>query len=698
MTPATPKGPASGRSVLIADDSGAVRRSVRWILEPAGLEVFEAPDGRAALDLLRSRNPSLSEGFLEVHARALLPAPRSSASIQELRESLLARPARPVDLGRPSAPASGKRRGRRALGLLATLLALAGTLTAPLWYGSVAGLLSDPTRGAGDEYDPIESVAPAEVPPRSSGEKDPAQVAPQPAIPPAPPSYLAVVQDMAPEIVVRPADGTVPPTYDEAVRDFPEEPRVHFDRGRLLFRIGRFEDALADLQRSIELAEARRAPSDLTLLYDAHVQKSLTCYELGRGEAILPDLVRAKELQPDRHEAYFVLGRLFDRAGRHETATELFEGVLAAGDATFLGHYHRGVSRYYAGDREGAESDLQRALEIGGESAGPWCFLGRIRGDQGRPADAAQCLRKAAAIDPQAYEAHFYLGKLLFETGSATEAGEEFLAALRIDPSRPGAYNGLALLEEAALRLDEALPLFEKALAAQPQYAPALRNRASLYFHRGAEGDLDRAIADLQAALRIEPEDIDVLILLGTALAQSGDSAGALRACGLAIEIDPRCARAYYNRGMLYLQNENTRSARNDFAQAADFDLAYDLPRIALGQIALAGGEPREALDWLQAAAKINPRRVEAQNFLGATLTLLGRLEEAVQAFDRALEIAPDDVLALGNRARCLARLHRYGEARRDFDRSLAIDPDQEELAAERQKMIEHLEEMSRRR
>lgn len=47
--------PASGYTALIADDAGAVRQSVRWILEPAGLAVVEAVDGQAALDVLRAR-------------------------------------------------------------------------------------------------------------------------------------------------------------------------------------------------------------------------------------------------------------------------------------------------------------------------------------------------------------------------------------------------------------------------------------------------------------------------------------------------------------------------------------------------------------------------------------------------------------------------------------------------------------------
>lgn len=45
--------------ILIADDRPSSRELLRVVLERAGYEVFEAQDGEAALDLIRSRTPDL---------------------------------------------------------------------------------------------------------------------------------------------------------------------------------------------------------------------------------------------------------------------------------------------------------------------------------------------------------------------------------------------------------------------------------------------------------------------------------------------------------------------------------------------------------------------------------------------------------------------------------------------------------------
>ncbi|HJO26813.1 MAG: two-component system response regulator [Planctomycetes bacterium] len=56
---------AIDRRILIADDDAAFRQGVAELLFNWGLEVEEAPDGAAALELLRLRPPSLA--LLDMH-------------------------------------------------------------------------------------------------------------------------------------------------------------------------------------------------------------------------------------------------------------------------------------------------------------------------------------------------------------------------------------------------------------------------------------------------------------------------------------------------------------------------------------------------------------------------------------------------------------------------------------------------------
>jgi len=46
--------------ILVIDDSGLTRRILRSILEPAGYQVIEAPDGKKAIETFSSEKPDLT--------------------------------------------------------------------------------------------------------------------------------------------------------------------------------------------------------------------------------------------------------------------------------------------------------------------------------------------------------------------------------------------------------------------------------------------------------------------------------------------------------------------------------------------------------------------------------------------------------------------------------------------------------------
>jgi two-component system chemotaxis response regulator CheY len=46
--------------ILVIDDSGLTRRILRSILEPAGYQVIEASEGKAAIELFSSEKPDLA--------------------------------------------------------------------------------------------------------------------------------------------------------------------------------------------------------------------------------------------------------------------------------------------------------------------------------------------------------------------------------------------------------------------------------------------------------------------------------------------------------------------------------------------------------------------------------------------------------------------------------------------------------------
>ncbi|MBI4617540.1 MAG: tetratricopeptide repeat protein [Planctomycetes bacterium] len=699
--------PASSPSRDVFATAFLVHLLLRLSPEPSALlsTLASSPHQGLLYDLLRVKNPVESEELLRALVAAFLPCQDPIGALARLQSSLpnsieLANTLVPGN--REAAPAVGQekptegerppaRRRARLFPLLPAGLSFLATALAPFWLpGLLAWIEARGDTPAGEETLLLAAGTTAPQPDGAHRGETPTEEAEADSLAEGKPvSYIERID----------AGGAPPATantallsvFDTAVADFPDEPRVWFDRGRHLLQQGEAQKALEDFDHAIRLASSADRNADRQTLYDAHLHRALALYQLGRAEGILADLIAAREILPERHEAFYCLGRFLDRAGRHASAVDFYSEALASGKETFQGLLHRGASRYYRGDRDGATADLRRALLLAGDAPGPYCYLARIEADRGNREEASRLFHRCLDLDPENYEGLFYFASLRFEEGAIEEAGELFLAAVRSDPERPGGYNGLGLLAIARNDVGGAITLFERALSLQPAYSPALKNRANARFHRGAAGDLDLAISDLLRAIQVTPEDAEAHLLLGAAFVRAGKETAALDEFSRAIVLEPQNARAYYNRGSLYLSHQNAVRARADFLQAADADPTYPLPRLALGHLANASGDSVGALAWYREAAKAAPANADAHNYLGATLAVLGRLAEAVEALDRAVELAPDSVRSLANRADCLLRLERWGEALRDLDRALLLDPGNAGFSEMRARLIEYL-------
>ncbi|MDQ3235486.1 MAG: tetratricopeptide repeat protein [Pseudobdellovibrionaceae bacterium] len=126
----------------------------------------------------------------------------------------------------------------------------------------------------------------------------------------------------------------------------------------------------------------------------------------------------------------------------------------------------------------------------------------------------------------------------------------EFIAKRGLDkgPDEPRLTNILAVIALRRNRLDDCKSWLHKALSQNPDYVPALINRANLSIQRReyviAENDLQRA-ADL------EPMNSEVQIALGLLMKRTGRISHAKVALEKAVELDPQNAFARYHLGVV---------------------------------------------------------------------------------------------------------------------------------------------------
>ena len=109
------------------------------------------------------------------------------------------------------------------------------------------------------------------------------------------------------------------------------------------------------------------------------------------------------------------------------------------------------------------------------------------------------------------------------------------------------------------------------------------RHLAAFYSNRAAayheQGDIDRAIADLNEAIRLDPKLAMALNNRGAAYNERGDNDRAIADYNEAIRIDPKFVMAFSNRGNAYSDKGDKDRAIADFNEAIRLDSKFAMPK-----------------------------------------------------------------------------------------------------------------------
>jgi superkiller protein 3 len=161
-----------------------------------------------------------------------------------------------------------------------------------------------------------------------------------------------------------------------------------------------------------------------------------------------------------------------------------------------------GLAYTYQSNSAKAQQYFRKALDLEPLYVPALNNLGLVLYNSGKPADALhywqRCLEVSNTKEPDLY---YYIANALRDTGKKVEARENYVTAIKLKPENAAAYSGLAALDLAEGRLDEALREVNKAIKLRP-------DSAFSYFHLGVIdeklGDAAGALAAYQNSLRYE--------------------------------------------------------------------------------------------------------------------------------------------------------------------------------------------------
>ena len=257
--------------------------------------------------------------------------------------------------------------------------------------------------------------------------------------------------------------------------------------GARLVHAGRFDEAIALLQRSVRLDPTVAAP---------HHDLGLALLSVGRIEQAAGPFGAALRLDPRIATAHYCLGYIFDTLGQQARAIEEYQSAVALQPALVEAQMRLGDLYLARGLRAESIAAFRAASRAAEGTVTAQIAEARALEAAGSLTEALAATRAIVGSDPASAEAHAILGRLLGQAGHAAEAAAHYERAAELSPAMSHAWHGVATNRKFTAGDS---PLIARMNASLARSGLTPRQRLLLHFALGKAYD---DIGDYQAAMR----------------------------------------------------------------------------------------------------------------------------------------------------------------------------------------------------
>jgi tetratricopeptide (TPR) repeat protein len=244
--------------------------------------------------------------------------------------------------------------------------------------------------------------------------------------------------------------------------------------------------------------------------YTAHFNLALAYGFLHQDAEGVAEYRKTLELKPGLYEAQLNAGILLMRRQDPVAALPLFESAVEQKPKEFRPRYYLAEAQLQTGALDPAEASYHVALELDPKSASVELGLAHALARQGKLSDADPHFRQAAGLDSK-YRSY------LLELASLYEQAKQPAEAIKIYrefPENAAAQEHLGQLMLENKQYADAIPRLEAAFGKDPTSA----NRAALAAAYVFAGQIDKALPLLEKAVAAEPSNYDLRMMYARAL------------------------------------------------------------------------------------------------------------------------------------------------------------------------------------
>ncbi|MGE0642968.1 MAG: tetratricopeptide repeat protein [Nitrospira sp.] len=468
-------------------------------------------------------------------------------------------------------------------------------------------------------------------------------------------------------------------------------------RGRSLINETRYQEGIAELKKAIE-ADPNTMATYISLARAYFATKNLSAAEATLNQALT--------INPRSLEIMIALGDFRDSTGKPDQAEVMYKQAIETApdkDALYLklaGHYQ---SRNRLTD---AEATLRALADRMPQSEIPQIHLGDFFTTIGQLDKAFSSYQKAAEITPTSEIARDKLISHYLDSGKVSEAEPKIREVLakdehdlmgrffdaRLKLARSGTDDGITLLQGVLkdrpqfsgahyylglARMQKQQPAqarsaFTEALKYQPRFGEAYTALAQLYL---TEGSLDLALEQAQAALQVNPRNLQAAVISGDASLRKGDLVRSRQVFESIAKALPKEPIGPYRLGLVARAEKNTAKALMNFEEALSRRPTAIEPLTQIAMIKTAQGNANEARQRVLQQVELAPNNPYLQNLLGQLWANTKDYTQAEQTFKRAIDLEPSLLPAYLGLAQTFLQAGKVDEAMKEYEAVLTKDP-----------------------
>ncbi|MEE9396812.1 MAG: XrtA/PEP-CTERM system TPR-repeat protein PrsT [Methylococcales bacterium] len=401
---------------------------------------------------------------------------------------------------------------------------------------------------------------------------------------------------------------------------------------------GEMDQAVGALEQAVDLGQ-NLVQADIMLVV-ALIQKK-------EFEKAINSARQLQKKMPDNPMPDNLIAAAYLAKGDNSKAEEHWQNALAINPDYSTASLNLAKLDIQRGKIDDAARHYQHILDSDSKHLGALVGMARIAETKGNTDELKKWLEKAKENNPDSIQPHLMLANFNLSINRPLKALDLANVAKKLDPDNPSVLRILGMAQQAAGKNANAVSTFTKLVARTKNSAEAHNLLAKV---RYANGDVDRAMAEWDRALQINPDYLPAVIARTEYDIKEKRFQQATTRIRSLIEVYPKIAVGYQLEGQVEFAQQHYGEAVVAYDKAFEISPSSSLV-VALHQAYLRNGDriSGQALleKWLaEHESDIRNRLLLAMDYQNA-----GNKIKAMSTYEKAFLLAPENVVVVNNLA-----------------------------------------------